>query len=123
MALFAYYEPIQASTGIPEIASLIAGIAMHGLCFGCWIFVAFMIVDEQTEGDVRASAQSLFNFVILGIGIIVGSQIAGWASDWAGIGTDEADFTKLFEMPMYAALVCFVLLLLMYPSRSTKVEA
>ena len=62
-------------------------------------------------------------WLVIGIGIIVGSQIAGWASDWAGIGTDEADFTKLFEMPMYAALVCFVLLLLMYPSRSTKVEA
>ena len=40
-----------------------AGIALHGLCFGCFIFVAFMIVDEETTGDVRASAQNLFNLV------------------------------------------------------------
>ena len=35
-----------------------------------------MVVDEQTTGDVRASAQTLFNLVIVGIGIIVGSVIA-----------------------------------------------
>ncbi len=31
------------------------------------IFVAFMIVDEETAKDVRASAQSLFGLVVFGI--------------------------------------------------------
>ena len=55
------------------MGTLLAGIALHGLCFGCFIFVAFMIVDENTSSDVRASAQNLFNLVIIGIGVIVGS--------------------------------------------------
>ena len=51
------------------LAAVILGTALHGFCFGCFIFVAFMIVDEETTPDVRASAQSLFNLVIVGIGI------------------------------------------------------
>ena len=114
MALFAYVEPISRSTGIPEIAILIAGVALHGLCFGCFIFVAFMVVDEETTSDVRASAQNLFNLVIVGIGIIVGSVIAGYVAKWATVGK-VTNYTKLFTVPMVAAIACLLILLAMYP--------
>ena len=57
MALFAYVEPISASTGIPPIAILMPGVAMHGLCFGCFIFVAFMVVDENGPRRARECAK------------------------------------------------------------------
>ena len=78
---------------------------MHGLCFGCFIFVAFMVVDEETTPDVRASAQNLFNLVIVGIGIIVGSMIATGTSRLASRPASKIDYTKLFSVPMWAALV------------------
>jgi nucleoside transporter len=111
MALFAY------TTSLPLI---LLGVALHGLCFGCFIFVCFMVVDEETTPDVRASAQSLFNLVIIGVGIIVGSLlatsvVARWAETPAG-----TDVTKLFSVPMWASLACFVLLLLFYPRHSPK---
>ncbi len=112
MAIFA------STTSLPV---LMLGVALHGLCFGCFIFVAFMIVDEQTTGDVRASAQSLFNLVIVGIGVIVGSKIATGVADWAT--TDGGvDWTKLFHVPMWASLVCLAFLLVAYPNRSRVVE-
>ena len=61
---------------LEDPAILVGGIALHGFCFGCFIFVAFIIVDEETTKDVRASAQSLFNLVVVGLGIIVGSYLA-----------------------------------------------
>ena len=80
------------------------------------IFVAFMVVDEETTGDVRASAQSLFNLVIVGIGIIVGSKIATGVADL--VTTDGViDYRQLFVVPMWAALVCLLLLLVFYPGR------
>ncbi len=118
MALFAYVGPIHAATNIPEIWLLVTGVAMHGFCFGCFIFVSFMIVDEETSGDIRASAQSLYNLVIIGVGTIVGSKIAGLVSDWAsGGGTEPTDYTKLFSVPMWGALACLAILLVAYPFR------
>lgn len=100
---------------------LFVGLAMHGLCFGCFIFVAFMVVDEETTGDVRASAQNLFNLVITGVGIIVGSMIATHVAGWET--TDGVtDYTALFSYPMWAAIVCLVLLVALYPSKA-KLEA
>ena len=107
MALFAYVDHIP----LPTMVTLLTGIALHGFCFGCFIFVAFMIVDENTTKDVRASAQNLFNLVIIGIGVILGSKIAGWVSDEYAKG----DYQKLFSVPMWAALAVLVLLFLIYP--------
>jgi len=119
MALFAYVDSIAGATGLPPIAVLIPAVALHGLCFGCFIFVAFMVVDEETTPDVRASAQSLFNLVIIGIGIIVGSKFAGWVAEWAG-GAGNLDYTRLFAVPMWIALGCLAVLLVFYPRKSPK---
>jgi nucleoside transporter len=128
MALFAYGNELGMALGTKfgteigvEIgtAAVLFGVALHGLCFGCFIFVAFMVVDEETTSDVRASAQSLFNLVIIGLGIIVGSMIAGRVAVWAT--TDQIlDYTRLFSVPMWAALGCLLLLLIFYPSKSPQ---
>jgi nucleoside transporter len=114
MFLFAYVERL----GLPVMPTLLTGVAMHGLCFGCFVFVAFMVVDEESPADVRASAQSLFNLVIIGIGVIVGSKIAGWVADWAIRADGSRDYTRLFAVPMWAALACLVALIAAYPAGS-----
>ena len=111
MFLFANSAAFPESLRLPAI---ILGITMHGLCFGCFIFVAFMIVDEETSGDIRASAQSLFNLVTVGIGIIVGSKIAGAVAQWATVN-GKLDYSELFTVPMWAAIACLAVLLIFYP--------
>jgi hypothetical protein len=114
MAIFANLDAIP----LPQVASLLLGIALHGFCFGCFIFVAFMVVDEETTPDVRASAQNLFNLVIVGIGVIVGSKIAGIVAEmYTPAGSTTPDYAKLFTIPMWASVACLVLLVLFYPSR------
>jgi nucleoside transporter len=120
MALFAFVSQITAATGINPIVPLVVGLAMHGLCFGCFIFVAYVVVDEETTSDVRASAQGLLNLVILGIGIIVGSKIAALIADWAAIsaeGASRIDYSKLFSVPMWAALLTLAAFYLLYPGK------
>jgi len=117
MALWAFAPALSSTTGISELGFVIAGIALHGFCFGCFIFVAFMVVDEHTTPDIRATAQNLFNLVIVGIGTIVGSIFAAnivgtWAKQDGAM-----NYTKLFSVPMYMALGCLVLMLLFYPSK------
>ena len=106
MALFAYTD---------SMATIVLGVSLHGFCFGCFIFVAFMVVDEQTTSDVKASAQNLFNLVIVGIGIIVGSWFAtSIVGAWA-TGPEGMDYTKLFSVPMWMSIACLVLLAIFYP--------
>jgi len=135
MALFAYTPAIHGALGVPEVVVASLGVSLHGLCFGCFIFVAFMIVDEQTTPDVRASAQNLFNLVIIGIGIIIGSWFATsivgqWAEvpvldeagravlDAAGQPETELDYRRLFSVPLWIAVGCGVVLAVFYPRRS-----
>ena len=134
MALFAYVGD--------SMTAVLLGVALHGFCFGCFIFVAFMIVDEQTTSDVRASAQNLFNLVIVGLGFIVGSWFATsivgkWAThdvlDGAGqavlnaegAALTEVNYTELFSVPMWMAIACLLALLVFYPSgrRATATSA
>ena len=108
MALFAF---------TPDLVPVMLGVALHGVCFGCFIFVAFLVVDEHTSKDVRATAQNLFNLVIVGIGIIVGSWFAtavvgNWADTDAGM-----DWVRLFSVPMWIAVACLAVMLVAYPSR------
>lgn len=120
MALFAYVDAIP----LPPILTLCLGVALHGFCFGCFIFVAFMIVDEETSADVRASAQSLYNFVFIGVGIIVGSKVAAWTASWAQGASAKLDYADpaqtraLFSVPMWGAVACFAAILAFYPARA-----
>jgi nucleoside transporter len=123
MALFAYTD---------SLFTVLLGVALHGLCFGCFIFVAFMVVDEETTADVRASAQNLFNLVIVGIGIIVGSWISlSVVGKWAMVSVvmedgsiaSRMDYTRLFSAPMWASLACLALLIALYPSRRVATAA
>ena len=81
---------------------------------------------------MRASAQNLFNLVIVGIGIIVGSWFAtsvvgSFATEVVGTapdGTDETamNYTKLFGVPLWIAVGCLVALLVLYPARAEPKE-
>ncbi len=106
MAIFAF---------APSFVPALIGVALHGLCFGCFVFVAFMVVDQYTSKEVRATAQNLFNLVLIGIGIIVGSWFATsvavrLATDKDGVMSNQ----MLFAIPMVIAIFCLAVLLLAY---------
>jgi MFS family permease len=88
-------------------------LALHGLCFGCFFFVAFMIVDEETSPDVRASAQGLYNFVVIGLGTIIGNLFAGYVGKMAS-ASGALSYKTLFTIPMVVGIVCLVALMAIY---------
>jgi nucleoside transporter len=111
-AVFAY---------LPFTAAVVPALALHGLCFGCFFFVAFMIVDEETSADVRASAQGLYNLVIMALGVIAGNWFAGQVDTWA-TKDGVTNYQTLFSIPMWICVGCLAALLALYPSKK-KVAA
>ncbi len=116
VGLIAYIVRFAVFAYSTDLALIVPTLALHGLCFGCFFFVAFMIVDEETPANVRASSQGLFNFVIIGLGTIVGNLFAGYVGKFASAG-GKLSYTKLFSVPMWVAIACLAALLVMYPSK------
>jgi MFS family permease len=107
-AVFAYF---------PSVYAVIPALALHGVCFGCFFFIAFIVVDENTTADVRASSQSLYNFVVLGLGITVGSLFSGWVEENVKFSDGRTDYRTLFSIPMWIAVGCLIALMIFYPAK------
>ena len=90
IGLCAYIARFAIFAYVPHAWAVIPALALHGLCFGCFFFVAFLIVDEETTTDVRASAQGLFNLVVVGFGVIVGNYFAGRVGESARLDPEVA---------------------------------
>jgi nucleoside transporter len=121
IGLIAYILRFFVLAYLPYAWAIIPGLALHGVCFGCFFFICFMIVDEQTTPDVRASAQNLFNLIIFGAGVIAGNLMAGWVDTWAKRG-GAMNWRAFYSFPMWITLGCLAALLVFYPNRSGVVE-
>jgi nucleoside transporter len=115
IGLLAYVARFAIFAYVPTPAAVFPALALHGLCFGCVFFVSFMIIDEETPRDVRATAQALFNLVVFGVGIIVGNIASGEIGAVARHADGTRDYEKLFAIPMWVAAGCLVALLIFYP--------
>jgi nucleoside transporter len=101
-AVFAFF-----ADSVPVI---IAVQLLHGICYAFFFATVYIFVDAVFPKDVRASAQGLFNLLILGIGSVGASFLfpalmARW-TDAAG----AVDYRTLFLVPTGMALFAVVLL-------------
>jgi MFS family permease len=122
VGLLAYILRFFVFAYLPKPWAVIPALALHGVCFGCFFFIAFMIVDEMTTKDVRASAQGLYNLVVVGLGTIVGNLFTGYVGTLATRPDRTTDFQLLFSIPMWIVLACLALLLLAYPRHPRPAE-
>lgn len=91
---------------------VIASLPLHGFCYVFFFVVGFIYVDSVASADIRASAQSLVAFVVLGLGTYVGSLFSGWIGDAFKTAEAATDWTKVFMVPCaltIAAAVAFLL--------------
>lgn len=65
----------------PTFEMAIVGLLLHGFCYSFLYVGAYMYIDKRAPEDLKASAQSLLAFLLLGIGWFVGAQYAGFMKD------------------------------------------
>ncbi len=111
--------------GAGEIWIAVGINLVHGICYAFFFATVYIFVDEYFPKDARASAQGLFNFLILGIGPLVGNFVWPWLGDTL-FTTQEAGkpvvhFNHLFVVPAATAGVAALLLLLFFfPPRTVE---
>jgi len=101
---------------------------LHGICYAFFFATVYIFVDEYFPKDARASAQGLFNLMILGIGSLVANSICPKLiqevyTKTQADGTKVTDFHGLFLVPLICAVAGAVALALFFhPPKKVEPE-
>ena len=98
----------------PTAAPVIVVQALHGICYAFFFATVYIFVDEYFPKDVRASAQGLFNAVILGVGALAANSICPYLMQRVFTHDGITDFHSLFLVPLGAATVGAIALALFF---------
>jgi len=95
------------------ISLMVAVNVLHGFCYAFYFASVYIFVDEYFPRDSRASAQGLFNLLILGLGPFLGSLLWGYVGDRVTVG-GVVNYRDLFLAPAALAVAAMLILLLFF---------
>src|SRR5256885_14950111 len=94
----------------PEPTPSILINVLHGICYAFFFATVYIFVDEFFPKDARASAQGLFNLMILGLGPLVANFAGPKLIGETFYNNGMVDFKSLFLLPCGAAVVAAIAL-------------
>jgi hypothetical protein len=107
----------------PENQALIVAINLvHGVAYAFFFATVYIFVDEFFPKDVRASAQGLFNLMILGLGPLVANVIGPTLIGETFKTATGVNFRGLFIVPLTAAIAAAVILALFFHPPAKKAD-
>jgi len=108
----------------PQQQSLIILVQiLHGICYAFFFATVYIFVDEFFPKDARASAQGLFNLMILGLGPLLANAAGPKLIGETFLRPDGiVDFKGLFLIPCGAAIAAAIALALFFRPPEKKEE-
>src|SRR6266704_2050430 len=98
-AIYAFY---------PQATPVVVIQLVHGICYAFFFATVYIFADEYFPKDVRASAQGLFNMMVLGIGALVANSVCPYLLQQTFTRDGVIDFHNLFLVPLAAAVTAAV---------------
>jgi len=77
---------------------LVAGQMLHGFAYVFFMIAGQMYVNKVAPADIRGSAQGLIILVTSGIGLFLGTQLAGFMMDRSCVG-GKFNWAKVYMVP------------------------
>lgn len=110
---------------LPQSAAAIILVQIvHGICYAFFFATVYIFVDEFFPKDARASAQGLFNLMILGLGPLLANFIGPTLiGETFKLADGSVNFRGLFLIPCGAAIVAAVALALFFRPPEDKEAA
>lgn len=93
---------------------ILGGILLHGICYDFFFVTGYIYTDKVAPANIRAQAQGLVVLATLGLGMLIGAQVAGAIYNrivTAAPGTPEllAQWRTFWAIPAVLAAVVMVL--------------
>ena len=97
---------------------------LHGICYAFFFATVYIFVDEYFPKDARASAQGLFNVMILGIGSLAANSVCPYLLQKVFTHDSMINFRGLFLVPLaFALFAAFLLFAFFHPPKKPEPEA
>jgi predicted MFS family arabinose efflux permease len=87
---------------------------LHGICYAFFFATVYIFADAYFPKDARASAQGLFNVMVLGLGALLANSICPFLGQKMFTHDGVTDFHGLFLVPMLCGLAAAVALALFF---------
>ena len=99
---------------------LYCAILLHGVCFDFFFVTGQIYTDNKAGVKIKAQAQGLISLATYGIGMAIGSKLAGYVTDIYTIDGVK-NWTSIWMIPAAIAAIVLVLFVLVFKD-NTKVK-
>jgi nucleoside transporter len=104
---------------------LYLGILLHGICFD-FFFVSGMIYSDQKAGErIKSQAQGLISLATYGVGMYIGSVVAGYVQKMYTTGSGDTaitNWTNVWLVPAGIAVAVLLLFLILFNEKKKVTE-
>lgn len=105
---------------------ILAGLALHGACYVCFMLTGQIFVEQRADARIRASAQGFISLVTLGLGYLVGGWVSGAMVDLfanrSPAGLLSHDWRAIWLVPSASAAAVALLFLFAFHPREGPVD-
>ncbi len=85
---------------------ILSGIILHGICYDFFFVAGFIYVDKTAPVDIRGQAQGFIILATYGLGMLIGSQVAGYLFNNIITGGNLGEWQNFWVIPsVFAAAV------------------
>ena len=95
------------------VGFLYLGILLHGVCYDFFFVTGQIYVNQQASPEIRASAQGFLAFLTYGVGMAIGTYVAGMVVD-AHVIEGGHDWQSIWLLPCAFAALIAVLFALVF---------
>ena len=101
---------------------LYAGIILHGICYDFFFVTGYMYTEKKAGAKIKNAAQGLFTFATYGLGMVIGTWVAGFVGD--NYSADNSyQWTQIWYVPAGIAIFVLVYFLIFFKERKEIREA
>lgn len=102
---------------------VVAAQALHGICYAFFFVGGMIAVERLAQKDIRASAQGLIVFATNGLGMLIGSMLAGYVSDYFVNPAGERQWAKILMVPIVVTVLAAGAFLALFNERRFQEDA
>jgi nucleoside transporter len=116
-ALFVFgFNAMEGRTGL-----LIAGVLLHGICYDFFFVASQIYVEQRFNAAARSRAQALLVTMNMGVGVILGSNVANYVYVANTVTASEHDWNWIWSLPAVLALVVAMVFAALFRQRKSEV--